>query len=156
MSAKTEKELRYGIKVCEELVKRQSEIQGELASLRLRCKQADREREATQQLLLKAVQKMEALEEWRKEHILQDMLRRDRLRKEKENLEALVWIRRKHVERVRRAFGWASAVCFLLMLGLAGGLECGNISFGLAVTGMILCACGGFVFACKAGVMTWE
>lgn len=156
MSAKKERELRKGIEVCQMLMERQDENEQEILRLRLLIQNSARERAATQELLLKTVRRMVALEEWRKDHIEQDMLRKERLRKEKENVDALLWIRRMHVQRVRRAFGWASGICWLLFLGFVGGLECGTISYGAAAAAMIVTACGGFVFACKAGVLTWE
>lgn len=110
----------------------------------------------TQELLIKTVERVECLEEWRKDHIEQDMLRRNREKREAELRVQLEMDRKKHVRRIRKAFGVASGICFLLLLGITGGLECGTIPFWLSVPLMILTACGGFVFACKAGLMVWE
>ncbi len=138
MSAKKERELRKQLAVCEELTKQHDrmmelhrqtgdELDAQLSVI-----------EAQQREIIWLQRDVNRLKEWRYECVERRMERAVRVR------------------RIRKAFGWASAACYFFFLGLIGSLECGNIPMWLAIPCMIFCACGGFVFACKAGVLVWE
>lgn len=148
MSAKKEQELRKGIEVCQMLLERQDEMMElhEMTGETLRA--SGQEMEAVQKLLLKTVQRMTKLEEWRKDHIEQDMERRAREARRRQ-------IRRVEIRRIRMVFNCLGLFFGCLFLGVAGGVTRETIQMVPGVMLMVgfgvisgICFCKGGAFDC--------
>lgn len=111
--------------------------------------------EDTQKLLLKTVQRMTKLEEWRMEHIEQDMLRRSREEKERRLRLQMQLERIDRIRRIRMVFNCLGLFFGLLFLGAAGGVTRETIQMVPGVILMVgfgvisgVCFCKGGVFDC--------